>query len=109
MRLSCSCQALQQKLHAAETRNEELASGMEDMSQPLLRQIDALQSQAATNAKNWQQLEISYVLLRPASLVRRVLIRIVSLDLFSNYSRPRWTEAQPLRRRGCCRSRSRSW
>ncbi|KND02786.1 uncharacterized protein SPPG_01868 [Spizellomyces punctatus DAOM BR117] len=50
---------LQQKLQAAEARNNEFYASGQDATLPLLRQIDALQSQHNSALRKWEQLERS--------------------------------------------------
>ena len=50
-------QALQARLQAQEARAEELRGSTEEATRPLLRQLDALQAQMASNSRTWQTVE----------------------------------------------------
>lgn len=50
-------QTLQMRLQASEARNEDFSAGMHDSTRPLLRQIEALQTQHSVAAKNWDKIE----------------------------------------------------
>ncbi|RUP50837.1 hypothetical protein BC936DRAFT_137512 [Jimgerdemannia flammicorona] len=52
-------QALQMRLQASEARSEDLSAGMHDSTRPLLKQIEALQTQHSVAMKNWDKIEKS--------------------------------------------------
>ncbi|KAI9007735.1 TATA element modulatory factor 1 TATA binding-domain-containing protein [Hyaloraphidium curvatum] len=48
---------MQSRLRAAENRNEDLSASVQESTRPLLRQIEALQTQQQQSQKNWEQAE----------------------------------------------------
>jgi molecular chaperone GrpE (heat shock protein) len=52
---------LQNRLQAAEARQEELAFLGNEANKPLLRQIEALQNQYNSSLKDWENLEKRYL------------------------------------------------
>ena len=51
---------MQARLQAQDARAEEMRSATEEATRPLLRQLDALQTQMASNSRTWQTVEDKY-------------------------------------------------
>jgi chromosome segregation ATPase len=50
-------QTLQNRLQAAEARNDDLSASIQESNRPLLRQIEALQSQHSASQRTWETVE----------------------------------------------------
>jgi hypothetical protein len=55
---------LQNRLQAAEARQEELAFMGHEANKPLLRQIEALQNQYNLSLRDWENLEKRYLIFK---------------------------------------------